>query len=273
MARLASTFPEARPAFAVRNLTGAVELDLAEGLSRADTRPGRVSAVLTVLFDSVAAAPLTADRAAALASGTREWLMQRAACIFWPRPDWMTASCQACAARYDLQLDLAELPLKPAGESFPEVHVETSLGRRRFEAPNGVHELALARLALTGEAARRQLTALCGLDDDCRAAAGRYSMDDLERIDAVLERLSPEAVDTIESTCPTCGAHTFARVDPLEFAFPARDSILREVHLLAGAYHWSEREILSLPSDRRRHYLGLIRAAYDAGRNKVWGRR
>lgn len=34
--------------------------------------------------------------------------------------------------------------------------------------------------------------------------------------------------------------------------------LLREVHALARAYHWSERELLALPLPRRTAYLQLL---------------
>jgi hypothetical protein len=35
--------------------------------------------------------------------------------------------------------------------------------------------------------------------------------------------------------------------------------LLDAVHQLARAYHWSEREILALPRERRRQYLARVR--------------
>ena len=40
--------------------------------------------------------------------------------------------------------------------------------------------------------------------------------------------------------------------------------LLRDVHRLARAYHWSEREILSLTLDRRLGYLLLLEEEADA---------
>jgi hypothetical protein len=40
--------------------------------------------------------------------------------------------------------------------------------------------------------------------------------------------------------------------------------LLREVHRLARAYHWSERDILSLPLKRRLAYLLLLEEESDA---------
>ena len=83
---------------------------------------------------------------------------------------------------------------------------------------------------------------------------------DLAHIDAALEAASPEVADSVTAQCPECGRQEQVRVDPLTFAFPRRDEVLREVHLLASGYHWSEREILALPLARRRTYADLIRA-------------
>lgn len=39
--------------------------------------------------------------------------------------------------------------------------------------------------------------------------------------------------------------------------------MLRDVHTLARAYHWSERDILALPLPRRLAYLALLEAEGD----------
>ncbi|MEQ1895103.1 MAG: hypothetical protein ABL998_21395, partial [Planctomycetota bacterium] len=44
-----------------------------------------------------------------------------------------------------------------------------------------------------------------------------------------------------------------------EFA-AARRALQEELHVLASTYHWSEAEILALPSDRRRRYVARILA-------------
>lgn len=258
MPRGVTTYPAAQPAFELARLTGAVELRLAEAVAAARARPAKVTGVLAALLRRLDGQVAAAETLRSLASGTREWLLQRAAARFRPAQDWLSADCQVCGTRYDLALDIAALPMKPAGAGFPTVAVETSLGQRLFEAPNGTHETAVARQRLTGEAARRHLAALCGLDADSRAAAERFDAEDLERIDAALEALSPEAVSTLASRCPNCEAETQAWLDPLDYAFPRLEPLLREVHRIAANYHWSEAEILALPTARRRRYLALI---------------
>jgi hypothetical protein len=40
--------------------------------------------------------------------------------------------------------------------------------------------------------------------------------------------------------------------------------LFREVHILARAYHWSERDLLGLSLPRRRRYLMLLEEDRDA---------
>jgi hypothetical protein len=66
----------------------------------------------------------------------------------------------------------------------------------------------------------------------------------------------------LDLTCPECSLTFLAPFDTTAFFFHEMqingDQLLREVHLLALYYHWSEAEILSLSRDRRRAYLGLL---------------
>ena len=50
--------------------------------------------------------------------------------------------------------------------------------------------------------------------------------------------------------------------DPQAFLFVelrlSRDLLYREVHYLAYHYHWSEREIMAMPRDKRRRYIAVL---------------
>ena len=69
---------------------------------------------------------------------------------------------------------------------------------------------------------------------------------------------------SVKSACPDCGGPVRVRIDPLTFAFPRPEAVLREVHAIAMAYRWSERAILDLPSRRRRAYVALIAGDADS---------
>lgn len=74
----------------------------------------------------------------------------------------------------------------------------------------------------------------------------------------------PQAEITLALDCPSCGFHWVAPFDIVEFLWRRLDGfvsgVLREVHILASAYGWSERDILALSPARRRRYLELIGA-------------
>jgi hypothetical protein len=256
MVRAPVTHASAFPDSGFRPLSGAVELAVAEAAAAAATRPERVTAVLAAIYDQIAGEQATPALIRRLSAGTREWLLQRAALRFRADLNWFEAPCQACGAAYDLALSVAAAPRKPAGPDFPVTTVETSLGPRRFEAPCGMHEEAAAR-RLDGDP-RRSFAALCGLADDAGTEAARFDEDDLAQIDAALEELSPDVASSAAAVCPSCGAETAARMEPLRFTFPRPIDVLAETHLLASAYHWSEDRILALSPARRRDYAELI---------------
>ena len=59
-----------------------------------------------------------------------------------------------------------------------------------------------------------------------------------------------------------CGAQTSAPFDAATVLYADVtahvDRLLADVHRLASAYGWSEREILMLPPARRERYLALV---------------
>jgi hypothetical protein len=95
--------------------------------------------------------------------------------------------------------------------------------------------------------------AVSALPDDAIAALG----------EAVLER-DPQAEIRIELVCSSCDHRWFALFDILTFLWQEiatrAGHILRDVHLLASRYGWSEPEILALGAARRRLYLEMVSA-------------
>jgi hypothetical protein len=165
-----------------------------------------------------------------------------------------------------MRVQLSASPRKPPGDGFPVASVGTSLGLRRFEAPNGYHEEQAARVHRAGRAdSRRVFAALCGLADDAEEEANKFTSTDLDVIDAALETVSPDIADETQSICPGCGEATVARIEPLRFGLPRENEVLRSTHRLACAYGWAEETILALPTARRLKYEGLIAADEQRG--------
>ena len=254
-----STFPVTT----LRPRVGSTELSVAEAAAGVGSRPERVTAVLAAVYGTIAGEAATLELVRSLCTGAREWLLQQAAHQLHPRLGWFETRCETCHEPYDLALALGAAGRAEGGRGFPVVVVETSLGRRSFEAPNGNHEEAWARQVATPHSAeeidpKRFFAAACGLADGASAEAQRFDANDLERIDGALEDLSPDVADAVVSSCPNCGEPTTARLEPLSFGFPDALDILRDVHLIAGRYAWTEDHILDMPSSRRSAYVSLI---------------
>ena len=77
-------------------------------------------------------------------------------------------------------------------------------------------------------------------------------------------RADPQASVRLALTCPACAHGSERPFDVVAYLWIEVDAwarrTLAEVHALAAAYGWSEREILALSARRRQLYLELVRA-------------
>jgi len=251
---LSLVFPPTEP----RPMTGEVELLVAEAVAKGRTRPQQVTGVLAAVFARLGELKAEPSTLRALGTGVREWLLQQAALRFWRGSDWFEAECMVCGTPFDTSAALRDAPRAEAGSGYPVIEVSTSLGCRRFEAPNGRHEEALARMS--GMPGQRDLLVLCGLAPTARDDTRRFTEGDVATIANRFDEICPDVADQLSLTCPSCQAPTEARLDPLTFAFPSQQGVLRDVHRIACAYHWRETEILALPASRRRAYVEMIQA-------------
>ena len=84
----------------------------------------------------------------------------------------------------------------------------------------------------------------------------------LAAIEASLDAADPLVDAAIRSQCPACEAPVELPVDLegelLAHARRDQDELLDDVAVLAGAFHWSEHDILALPPRRRRRYLAMV---------------
>jgi hypothetical protein len=90
------------------------------------------------------------------------------------------------------------------------------------------------------------------------------SPNSLDAIGQAMLRADPAAEISIALECPDCGERWQMDFEVADFFWQELGAqarqLLREIDVIARAYGWSEREILSLPARRRRTYLELIEA-------------
>lgn len=213
-------------------------------------------------------APVATDHVRQLTVGDRERLLLALhAASFGPRAETVTV-CEACGGSTEMTLDLPEALAMPdpdgGGQDRTTGRFVLDGSTVRFRVPNGADQERAASMAVTDPAAAEALLrAACVLS--VTDGFGRPAEAEPASLAAALEtavRLAdPDAEFVIAVTCAGCGHGVPAVVDGfslLSGALCNSTPVLEDVHRLAEAYHWTEEAILSLPTERRRHYLALL---------------
>jgi hypothetical protein len=234
-------------------LTGAVELAITEAARGAGSLPRRVTAVLAAALGEVGGGAASFETVRSLCVADRQYLMRQLAVRLGLEEDWLSTSCARCGSSFDVPIRYSELPVKPAGDGFPYAAAETSLGRLRLRVATGADQEAVAGIE-DPEEARQRLARRCLTEP----VPGPLSEQDLQRIEGALEQVSPEVVTRAQAACIDCGEPYELYLDPYVCLSRAGTEIFADIHTLASAYHWSEKEILGLPRERRRLYLSLL---------------
>ena len=257
---------ERRRDFEFREMTGELERILCEPSvpkqGYVSSHAERVTHVLSQILASIGGQSATREVVNALSVGDRQFLMRQLSVYIDDRPVWLTAACRQCAEKFDVSFRHSELPVKPAGEHYPSWEIAVSLGQVIVCVPTGNDQLAIAEIVDHQQAMRRLITRLVkrkGCKRQFEAVEPeQLTVEDIERIEAAAEAMSPEIATELSADCPNCHAQNRLTVTPYGCFERSADTLFHEVHSIAMHYHWSERDILSLPSTRRQHYLQLI---------------
>jgi len=244
--------------FGFRPPTGALELAVSEAAAAPAGTAARVSAVLSAALDTLGGEPASGAAVGALCVADRQFLMHRLGEHLGVEAQWLTARCLRCGAPFDFSVRYSALPVKERGPSFPFAELGGDAPGLRARVPTGADQEAIAGI---GDRA----AARAALAERCLAAASDPAAERppltpalLDLVDAALERTSPDVATRVEGACPACGEVQPLDADPYFCLHLPGTGILGEVHTIAAAYHWSERDILGLSRERRRQYLALI---------------
>lgn len=242
----------------MNRLSDADLLDLAARNEAAGSLDGLARRLLALAWPAVAA-----ERWAALDAARRDTLLLQLRCRHFGPLLQAQSACPACGERLEYELDgqqlggpadAAALLAEPA-----DLRLECEGRAVMLRRPSAADLADLAQAADPAALMRRCLVdppadaeALCA-DPAWQAAFGAALADEL-----------PLADPQIGLHCPACGAGWEESFDAGRFLHAdleaAAGRLLDEVHQLALAYHWSERDILALPAARRRDYLQRLGA-------------
>jgi hypothetical protein len=170
--------------------------------------------------------------------------------------------CGACAERLEFSLTTDSIrTAPPTGSSGRLLIADVELSLR---LPTS-HDLRALRSCGSVEHAHERLVELCvvGPVRDGRAIAGDALPGNVVAAAAArLSALDPQAEVLIDLSCPACQGQEQILFDIAAFFWSeiaARAKrLLREVHLLARAYCWSEADILGMSPRRRECYLTMV---------------
>ena len=171
--------------------------------------------------------------------------------VFGDRVEAVTG-CPACTEQLEMHLDLAHIAPSKGGAAAPSAFRTVRIGgsRVRCRLPNGEDLLAVSSLTDIAEA-REQLIVRCVQSDD----------PNLREQAAALLTLQADDVQ-LDLACPACGHAWQTAFDIAAFVWRELDDwaqrTLREIHMIASAYGWSESEILELSARRRQTYVEMI---------------
>jgi hypothetical protein len=166
------------------------------------------------------------------------------------------SDCEGCGGRLELTIAVQDL-LGSGVDSLPHP-IEAGGVRCR---PPCLRDLAAVAAEPDTERAARKLLSRCVLDD-AQDASDALSVLDLRAVEDALEGADPNADFALDLRCDMCGHSGVTLLDIGELLWDEVDAraraLLTDVHVLARAYGWTERETLSLGNERRAAYLSMV---------------
>jgi hypothetical protein len=212
----------------------------------------------------VARAVAVAARAAPADAGVLEWTIGRRdgllldvhAAVFGNAIELVT-SCPECEAALELTLAVDDVR-SPHGDAGAEHELVDGGERIVFRLPASADLLAVGGVADLDEA-RAALAERCVVDGETPLSESAVAA-----LAARVAELDPQADIELALVCVECGHRWTVPFDVADHVWRRIDTrartLIADVAALAGAFGWSEAEILVLPGDRRRLYLDLVGA-------------
>ena len=206
------------------------------------------------------------DALAALSIGQRDAKLLAVREGLWGPQMEAVVACPECRERLELPLDtrqlLSQSPPTPPGE----ITLSMAGYRIAFRLPT-----SLDVLVATGQAGpnafQRVLMGLClseRVQGDVPVDADKLPPEVVEAVTKSMAEADPLADIQLDVTCPACQHRWHSVFDIVSFLWTEIEvwawRMLSDVHTLARAYGWSERDILALSSTRRQFYLDMVGA-------------
>ncbi len=240
--------------FELKTPGGETELALHDAMSAAPNHPRWVSESLLAVLESLADETPCLEDVQSLCLADR----QAIAIAWWLETGhtthWRSVECPHCQQPFDIAIPIDQLPRTQAADEFPFCYAQLGEQRAKVRSPNGFDLEALGQHSDT-EHARAMLAKRLIVDSDFD---GELREQGICAIEEAIEAMVPEIATELQTTCPECGHENSVTFDPYQWLHADIDELLDEVHIIAQHYHWTEKDILALPTQRRQEYLKRI---------------
>ncbi len=192
-----------------------------------------------------------------------------------------------CGKKVDIDFSLVDIPVRESEDKGPTYKMELSVNAA-FESE---HREVIFRLPTGGDQEvispylyENEANALTMLLNRCiqqigpiqNTGEGLFSrLSPLARmeIEKQMEAVAPRVELDMDAICPECGREFTVPFDLQDFFFgelrTSQDLLCREVHYLAYHYHWSEKEIMDMPREKRRKYIEVLADEIERLNNAV----
>jgi hypothetical protein len=225
------------------------------GLERGPTQRGLV-------LLGVACPEAGEDVLAALSIGERDRrLFQLREAAFGPRMTGLV-DCTTCGERLELDLATSDLLAPPPADAAERLVLRRDDWKIVLRLPDSRDLIAAA-----ADPSRTASLLFTRAVRSASHAGMPVAAEDLpanlrEEASQRLAEAEPQVDTRLALTCAACGSAWQAPFDILSFLWTELDAwaarLLNEVHALAAAYGWAERDILALSPARRRRYLQMV---------------
>jgi hypothetical protein len=225
--------------------------------------------------------PVTEAHARELLVGDRQYLLMKLRALTFGDKVQASTRCAwpECGEAVDIDFLISDVPIKEGRmqarlqrlELAPAVAADSGFDGAAlpvdFRLPTGADQEAVSPLLGQNEAAAATLLLSRCIE---RIGGAPATLERVQRlspaarsdIERAMERWAPGVELTMEAKCPRCGRTFDVPFDVQDFllgeARGSRDLLMREIHYLAYHYHWSERDILEMPRERRRRYIEIL---------------
>ena len=177
----------------------------------------------------------------------------RSVCFGPAMRSWI--ACPACRERLEFELDAAALSDQGDHDQQPVM-----VKGRAFRLPTSRDLASVATETNPQRAALRLLANCCADEMD----SAKWSDTELEQVGEQLAQADPLAETLLQLRCNACGHAWEESLDVANYVWTEIEArarrLLAEIHALASAYGWSERDILALSEPRRALYLEMVQA-------------